>query len=93
MFAIATSRVKRMSATAPRSRSSVNGRASAERPVGRDFLLCLAVLTFVCLLAQCRPNGRALQVPPPTQALESVQTPTPMSEEELELFNALLNRA
>jgi hypothetical protein len=54
------------------------------------FLRCLALLAYVCLLAQCTPTEhRAL--PPQVQENTQAQTLTP--EEQLDLFNTFLDRA
>jgi len=62
-------------------------------PQSRPFLRRLAVLAFVCLLAQCTLTGPGHQAPPPPQALESAQALTPTPEEQLELLNTFLDRA
>ena len=62
-------------------------------PQSRPFLRRLAVLAFVCLLAQCTLTGPGHQAPPPPQALESAQASTPTPEEQLELLNTFLDRA
>ena len=62
-------------------------------PQSRPFLRRLAVLAFVCLLAQCTLTGPGHQAPPPPQALESAQASAPTPEEQLELLNTFLDRA
>ena len=55
-----------------------------------SFLSRLALLTCVCLQAQCTPVERAHQGPP--QVPESTQPQTLTPEEQLELFNTFLDR-
>ncbi len=57
------------------------------------LLLHLAGLFLVSLLAQCTLPEHSPHVSSPPQVQESMQTPTLMPEEQLELFNTFLDRA
>ncbi|MBI3797044.1 MAG: hypothetical protein HY268_08765 [Deltaproteobacteria bacterium] len=57
-------------------------------------MLCrLVLLTFVCFLAQCSPIPPPQQIPSEPQAREATQIPAITPQEELDLFNAFLDRA
>ncbi len=62
---------------------------SEAAPGGNPFLLCLASLLYVCLLAQCTPTEHRA---PPPQVQESTQAQILTPEEQLELFNTFLDR-
>ena len=55
------------------------------------FLRCLALLAYICLLAQCTLPEHSPQVSLPPQVQKSTQTLTLTPEEQLELFNTFLD--